>query len=141
MAAALAVALVKMAKGAQSELRYHAPIGADLDAKPPMPLAITVRVVDWVIVETVPLTENEVVRRELVRAPKGASYERPTVFSTAMVRYTVREQAARRTKRPLQDRHALGPRCGGGGGPQACRCTGDREHVGLAAFPLLVAAC
>jgi hypothetical protein len=93
VAAALEVALVKMAKGEQSELRYHAPIGADLDAKPPMPLAITVRVVDWVIVETVPLTENEVVRRELVRAPKGASYERPTVFSTAMVRYTVREQA------------------------------------------------
>ena len=58
------------------------------------PLAITVTLVGWIVVEAVPLTENEVVRREIIKSDAKGSHERPAVFATVKVRYTVREQAA-----------------------------------------------
>ena len=84
LAATLEIALPKMAKGEECELRCHPTSTDNL-----LGLSLLVKLVSWVLVETVPSSYHEVTRRVVTEATVGV-YERPTPLSSVQVRYTVR---------------------------------------------------
>lgn len=95
LAAALEVAVPRMAKGETCELLRHPPTGSAEDAGFDIDSALSIRLTchGWTVIDPVPLTDNAVLRRVVIAADES-EYERPNSFASVCVQYVVRRQAA-----------------------------------------------